>query len=37
MNEWIETDGCGAMPSNIVTSMEPLTIVTVNIFPWISP
>ena len=32
-NQWIETDGCGAMPKSLLTSMEQLTIATLNTFP----
>lgn len=32
-NEWIEVDGCGAMPLNLLTYMEELTITVQNTFP----
>lgn len=32
-NQWIETDGCGAMPTSLLTSMEPLIITTLNVLP----
>ena len=35
-NAWIETDGCGAMPLNLLTNMEPLTITATNVLPPVS-
>ena len=32
-NQWIEVDGCGAMPTDIITATEHLNITTVNFFP----
>jgi predicted NAD/FAD-dependent oxidoreductase len=32
-NAWVETDGCGAMPLNLLTSMESLSIVVQNTIP----
>lgn len=33
LNQWIEVDGCGAMPTSLIFSMEQLNITTVNSFP----
>ena len=30
-NEWIEVDGCGAMPLNLLTNMEQLTVTATNV------
>ena len=32
-NEWIDTDGCGTMPTSLLTSMELLVIPSLNTFP----
>lgn len=29
-NQWIETDGCGAMPTSLITETELLTVTTIN-------